>query len=686
MMNKGEAKQRIEELIAVLNDHNHKYYVLAKPVISDYDFDMMLEELAALEQKFPEFASYDSPTKRVGGDINKDFAQVAHKNPMLSLSNTYSEEELLEFDERVRKLLDQKFEYVCELKYDGASISLIYENGSLLRAVTRGDGTKGDDVTGNIRTIRSIPLKLTGDFPNDFEIRGEVFMPLSGFYAFNEARIENGEEPFANPRNTAAGSIKMQDTAEVAKRPLDCYLYYLLGENLPFENHYENLVKARDWGFKVPPYIARCHNIEDVMDFIREWEKGRNDLDFEIDGVVIKVNDYNQQNELGFTAKSPRWAIAYKFKAERVPTILNSISFQVGRTGAITPVANLEPVQLAGTTVKRASLHNADIIENLNVRPGDTVFVEKGGEIIPKIVGVDIEKRPVNSKAFEYIQNCPECGTPLERKEGEASHYCPNEMGCPPQIKGRIEHFISRKAMDIDSLGEGKIEMLYDHGLVKDPADLYDLTYDRLIGLEKVISATIDKKEKKISFQDKTVKNILNGLEASKQVPFEKVLFALGIRYVGQTVAKKLVHHYHDIEKLKNVSFEDLILVDEVGDKIAESVTQFFLDEKNLKIIERMKNSGVQFKQEFIDTRISDILEGKTIIASGKLANFSRDEIKQTIADHGGKAVSSVTKKVDFVLAGENIGPNKLAKAKELGIPVISEEEFLEMIKKDLTS
>lgn len=682
-MNKAEAKKRIKDLTLILNDHNHKYYVLAKPVISDFDFDMLLEELQVLEKEYQEFASPDSPTKRVGGDINKDFIQVEHKYPMLSLSNTYSEEELREFDERVKKLLDQQYEYVCELKYDGASISLSYENGSLKSAVTRGDGSKGDDVTGNIRTIRSIPLKLQGKYPKEFEIRGEVFMPLPGFQKFNESRIDNGEEPFANPRNTAAGSIKMQDTAEVAKRPLDCYLYYLLGENLPFDNHYDNLTKARDWGFKVPPYIARCNTIEEVLDFIHEWDNGRDSLSFEIDGVVIKVNDYHQQNELGFTAKSPRWAIAYKFKAEREATLLNSISFQVGRTGAITPVANLEPVQLAGTTVRRASLHNADIIEALDVRPSDTVYVEKGGEIIPKIVGVDLEKRTANSSPFNYIEICPECQTPLKRKEGEASHYCPNAMGCPPQIKGRIEHFISRKAMDIDSLGEGKIEMLFDNGLIKDPADLYDLTYDQLIGLEKVIASKEDKKEKKISFQEKTVQNILNGLEASKQIAFEKVLFALGIRYVGQTVAKKLVNHYHDIEKLKAVSFEDLILVDEVGEKIAESVTQFFADEKNLLIIDRLKVSGLQFTQEFVDTQISNKLEGKTIIASGKLIHFSRDEIKQTIADHGGKAVSSVTKKVDFILAGENIGPNKLAKAKELKIPVISEDEFLEMIKEN---
>ena len=679
-MNKAKAQKRIAELTAILNDHNHKYYVLSRPVISDYDFDKLLEELAGLEKDFPEFATADSPTKRVGGDITKDFVQVDHKYPMLSLSNTYSEQELRDFDERVKKILDQDFEYVCELKYDGVSISLTYENGSLAKAITRGDGTKGDDVTGNIKTIRSIPLKLMGNYPALFEIRGEIFIPLPGFREFNETRVENGEEPFANPRNAASGSIKMQDSAEVAKRPLDCYLYYLLGENLPFENHYENLIEARKWGFKVPPYIARCNGIDEVLDFIKESDKDRTELPFEIDGVVIKVNDYHQQNELGFTAKSPRWAIAYKFKAERVSTRLNSISFQVGRTGAITPVANLEPVQLAGTTVRRASLHNADIIAALDVRIGDMVYVEKGGEIIPKIVGINMEKRRSDARPFEYLHSCPECGTELLRKEGEVAHYCPNELNCSPQIKGRIEHFIGRKAMDIDSLGEGKIEMLFDHGLVRNPADLYELNYDKLIGLEKVIASTEDKKEKKISFQDKTVKNILKGVEASKQIPFDKVLFGLGIRYVGQTVAKKLANHYLDIDQLKNVSFDDLILVDEVGEKIAASVIQYFSDEKNLIIIERLKKSGLQFIQEKTDTQISNKLEGKTIIASGKLMNFSREEIKQAISDHGGKAVSSVTKKVDYLIAGENIGPNKLAKANELGIPVITEEEFMGMI------
>ncbi|MCD4684103.1 MAG: NAD-dependent DNA ligase LigA, partial [Bacteroidales bacterium] len=586
------------------------------------------------------------------------------------------------FENRIKKILEQKVEYECELKYDGASISLTYIKGMLLRAVTRGDGIQGDDVTTNIKTIKSIPLKLKGDFPDEFEIRGEIFMHKEGFARLNAERIENGEDPFANPRNSTSGSIKMQDSSEVAKRPLDCYLYFLLGKNLPFDNHYDNLMKAKEWGFNLPKHtLAKCSTIEEVMDFIHDWEKGREKLSFEIDGVVIKVNNYAQQEELGSTAKSPRWAIAYKYKAERVATRLNKITYQVGRTGAITPVANLEPVQLAGTTVKRASLHNADIIEALDVREGDIVYVEKGGEIIPKIVGVDLTKRDKGNVKTEYIEHCHECGTPLKRKEGEANHYCPNDTGCPPQIKGRIEHFISRNAMDIDSLGEGKIEMLYDNGLVKNPSDLYFLEYDQLIGLEKLIEATEDKKEKKLSFKEKTVTNILNGVEASKKKSFDRVLFALGVRYVGQTVAKKLAAHYRNINALKQVTFEELILVDEIGEKIAESVINYFSDVKNLKIIERLKEKGVQFelKEEIVVK--SDKLNGKTIVASGRLENFSREEIKQMILEHGGKPVSSVSKKTDYLLAGENIGPNKLAKAKEIGIKIIDEGAFLEMIK-----
>ncbi|MBC8485954.1 MAG: NAD-dependent DNA ligase LigA [Bacteroidetes bacterium] len=679
-MDKGKAKHRIRELTDNINEHNYRYYVLSKPVISDYDFDMLLEELGKLEKDFPEFALPDSPTQRIGGEITKEFKQVQHKYPMLSLSNTYSEEELNEFDNRVKKAIGNDFDYVCELKYDGVSISLTYINGLLMRAVTRGNGFQGDDVTANIKTIKTIPLKLKGDYPQEFEIRGEIFMSKDGFKKINKLRTENGEDPFANPRNATAGSIKMQDSAEVAKRPLDCYLYFLTGDNLPFGNHYENLLKAKEWGFNVPQYIAKCRNIKEVFEFIHDWEKGRDQLPLEIDGVVIKVNDYGQQLELGNTAKSPRWAIAYKYKAERVSTRLNSISYQVGRTGAITPVANLEPVQLAGTTVKRASLHNADIIQALNVRIWDMVYVEKGGEIIPKIVGVDLSHRTEKSERLIYIKNCPECGTPLVRKEGEANHYCPNEDGCPPQIKGRIEHFISRNAMNIDSLGEGKIEMLYNNGLIKDVADLYDLTYDKLLGIEKVIEATQDKKEKKLSFKEKTVNNILKGIEDSGETPFDKVLYALGIRYVGQTVAKKLANHYKNIDTLRKVSFEELILVDEIGEKIAESVMKYFTNEKNVRIIDRLREKGVQFEMKEIVELKSFKLEGKTIIVSGKLENFTREEIKKVIQEHGGKPVSSVSGKTDFLLAGENIGPNKLAKASELGISVINEEDFLKMI------
>lgn len=679
-MDKNDARNRIAELTEQLNEHNYRYYVLAKPTISDYEFDMLLKELEQLEIDYPAFADPDSPTKRVGGDITKDFEQVVHQYPMLSLSNTYSEQELRDFDARVRKAIGDGFEYVCELKYDGVSISLTYENGKLSRAVTRGNGVQGDDVTANVRTIRSIPLKLKGGYPQSFVIRGEIFMTKAGFMRLNESRIKNGEDPFANPRNSAAGSLKMQDSAEVAKRPLDCFLYFLLGDNLPFDNHYENLKASKSWGFKVPDYIAKCNDIDAVLKLINEWEQGREQLPFEIDGVVIKVNKYAQQEELGVTAKSPRWAIAYKYQAEQALTRLNSIDYQVGRTGAITPVANLEPVLLAGTTVKRASLHNADIIANLDVRVGDMVFVEKGGEIIPKITAVDFTQRPPETEPIQFITLCPECKTTLIRKEGEAQHYCPNDEGCPPQIKGRILHFVSRNALDIDTIGEGRLEMMIEAGLVHNAADLYDLTYEQLYGLEKVITGEGDKKDKKISFQEKTVNNILNGIAASKQVPFDKVLYGLGIRYVGQTVARKLAYHYQDIEKLQKVSFEELILVDEIGERIAESVMNYFLDQKNLKIIDRLKNSELQMKlKQKLEVRSSK-LEGKTIVASGKLQNYSREEIKEAIMLHGGKAASSVSKKTDFLLAGENIGPNKLSKATELGVPVITEEEFEAMI------
>ncbi|MCB2219345.1 MAG: NAD-dependent DNA ligase LigA [Bacteroidetes bacterium] len=846
-MDKNAARARIDELTEQLNEHNYKYYVLSKPVISDYAFDMLLKELEDLEEQFPEFADPDSPTKRVGGDITKDFEQVRHAYPMLSLSNTYSAQELREFDTRVRKAIGDDFEYVCELKYDGVSISLTYENGKLLRAVTRGDGVQGDDVTTNVKTIRSIPLRLQGtDFPQSFVIRGEIFMTKEGFIRLNKSRVENGDDPFANPRNSASGSLKMQDSAEVAKRPLDCFLYFILGDNLPYDNHYDNLKACKSWGFKVPDYIAKCADIDEVLKLIDEWEKGREQLPFEIDGVVIKVNRYAQQDDLGVTAKSPRWAIAYKYKAEQAITRLDSIDYQVGRTGAITPVANLEPVLLAGTTVKRASLHNADIIKALDVRIGDRVFVEKGGEIIPKITAVDLSQRPQDAEPVEFISQCPECGTPLIRKEGEAQHYCPNEESCPPQIKGRILHFISRDAMDIDSLGEGKIELLIDKGFLKNIADLYDLekNKDDLIGLEKIIkensfeiesvplskviyafeigykqmtnyNATVlvdyyknlknysnvtkdelkklnnlkfpdrtntdkvydeiveyfnkhentifldkiginknltgdiplediiyalnipkvskdlsktladyfeniytlsiaDEKElmevtksaelkaniisffnnkkikdivvklntlKVIRLQKKSVDNIIDGVNRSKSQSFDKVLYALGIRYVGKTVAKKLAYHFKSIEKLASVNYEELILVDEIGERIADSIMSFFRKHQNILLIKRLREKDLNFELKNTTLIKTNKLDGKIIVASGKLENFTRDEIKQVIEENGGVPSSSVSSRTTLLLAGENVGPNKLNKAKELGIEIIDENTFLDMIR-----
>ena len=682
-MNKEEAKIKIGKLSEEIEKHNYNYYVLSNPVISDYDFDLLLDELIDLEKQFPDLIKPDSPTQRVGGEITKEFKQVTHKYPMLSLSNTYSEEEVRDFEKRVNKIIDEKVEYVCELKYDGVAICLIYKNGLLTQAVTRGDGVQGDDVITNVKTIRSIPLKLHGDFPDEFEIRGEIYYPHDGFKKLNDERIEIGEDPFANPRNAASGTLKMQDSAEVSKRPLDCILYYLLGDKLPNKTHYNNLQDAKKWGFKISKNIAICKNLEEIFEFINDWNEGRKKLPFDIDGVVIKVNSIAEQEKLGSTAKSPRWAIAYKYKAERVATKLLSIDYQVGRTGAITPVANLKPILLAGTIVKRASLHNADIIAQLDVRIGDMVYVEKGGEIIPKIVGVDISKRPESAVKVKFIENCPECGTQLVRKEGEAIFYCPNESGCPPQIKGKLEHFISRKAMNIDSLGEGKIEMLYDNNLVLNIADLYDLKYEQLFGLEKIFPTTEDKKERKVSFKDKTVRNILNGIEASKQVPFERVLYALGIRYVGETVAKKLAYFHKNIDNIKNATFDDLINIDEIGEKIAEAVINYFKNKKYLEIIERLKNKGIQFE---ISKQTTDIkenkLDNKSFVVSGVFKDFSRDEIKKQIEDYGGRNVSSVSSKTDFILAGENMGPSKLKKAQELNIPIISEEDFVEMVKK----
>jgi DNA ligase (NAD+) len=680
-MKPDEAKKRISKLIEELREHNHRYYMLSSPVISDSEFDNLMQELIGLEKEFPDFAEPDSPSQRVGGAVTKDFDTVTHRYQMLSLSNTYSEQEIRDFDERIRKIIHENIEYICELKFDGVAIGLRYENGILSQAITRGDGVQGDDVTTNIKTIRTIPLRLRGDYPPDFEIRGEIFMPIKGFNRMNAEREDIGLTPFANPRNSASGTLKMLDSAHVAKRPLDCYLYNLLGDALPFDNHYDNIMKAREWGLKISTYTAKCKNISEILDFINYWDKTRDDLPFEIDGVVIKVNSIAQQEALGNTAKSPRWAISYKFKAEQVSTRLISIDYQVGRTGAITPVANLEPVPLAGTIVKRASLHNADIIQKLGLRTGDWVYVEKGGEIIPKIISVDTHKRMPHAQPVQYIKNCPECGTRLIRKEGEANHYCPNEAGCPPQIKGKLEHFISRKAMNIDSLGEGKIEMLYDNGRVYDIADLYTLSYEQLFGLEKTYAATDDKKERKISFKEKTAENILQGVKKSKEILFPRVLFALGIRYVGETVAKKLAQHYRDIDHLIRADFYELILVDEIGDKIAESIINFFRSEKNLTILKRLKDSGLQFKMRSEDLdHISDKLKDKSIVVSGIFSRFSRIELKKLIEEHGGKNVSGVSANTDFLLAGANMGPKKLEKAKELGVHIISENQFLELI------
>ena len=677
-MNKEEAKKRIEELTNIIREHNYKYYVLSIPVIDDYEFDMLLKELEKLEEAYPEFSYPDSPTRRVGGEPTKEFKTITHRYLMLSLGNSYSEDEIKAFDTRVRKLVNSEVAYTCEHKYDGIAIGLTYLNGILTTAVTRGDGVQGDDVTNNVKTIKSIPLHLRGDYPAELEVRGEIFMSITGFRELNREREEIGEAPFANPRNSASGTLKMQDPTEVAKRPLDCFIYAIPTEIQNVTTHYESLKYLQTLGLKTSSRIAICKTLDEVFEYIRDWDQGRKELDYEIDGVVIKVNSLEQQKLLGSTAKSPRWAIAYKFKAERAETTLLSIDYQVGRTGAVTPVANLEPVQLAGTTVKRASLHNEDIIRKLDVRIGDKVYVEKGGEIIPKIVGVNTGKRPAGTMPVEFIKNCPECGTQLVRKEGEAAYYCPNEDSCPPQIKGKLEHFISRKAMNIDSLGEGKIEMLFENGLVKDIADLYDLTYEQLFGLEKVI---IDNgKEKKLSFQEKTAKKIIEGIEKSKDTPYPKVLFALGIRYVGETVAKKLAAHFKDIDQLASANFEGLIEVDEIGEKIAESVIRWFQKPEHRKIIDRLKTAGVQLSTQKEEQPENDLLGGKSFVVSGVFSRYSREDIKALVEKFGGKNISSISSKTDYVLAGENMGPAKKQKAESLGIPIISEEDFEKMI------
>ena len=681
-MTREEAKTKIEKLSAEINDHNHRYYVLSQPSIADFDFDMMLAELIKLEKDFPEFKNPQSPTQRVGGDITKEFKQITHKYPMLSLGNTYSETEITEFDQRVRKLLTDDFEYVCELKFDGVAIGLTYTDGILTQAVTRGDGSKGDDVTANVKTIKSIPLRLKGDYPKSFEIRGEIFYPHAGFKKLNEERIDVGESPFANPRNAASGTLKMQDSSVVAKRPLDCFLYLMYGEDLPHQTHYDNLLAAKNWGFKISANIAICRNTDEIFEFIHDWNEGRKSLPFDIDGAVIKVNSLLHQKQLGFTAKSPRWAISYKFKTERALTELLSIDYQVGRTGSITPVANLRPVLLLGTVVKRASLHNADIIEQLDVRVGDMVYIEKGGEIIPKIVKVNLDKRKTDSLPVKYISHCPECKSELVRKEGEANHYCPNYTQCPPQIKGRLEHFISRKAMNIDSLGEGKIEILYDHKLVREISDLYKLTYEDILGLEKSFPAQEGKKERKISFKEKTTQNILKGISDSKSTPFERVLFAMGIRFIGQTVAKTLATHFKSIDQIIAADYDSLIAVEDIGDKIALSLIEYFSRPENIGLINLLKAQGLNFTASEDNSILSNMLEGKSFVVSGVFENFSRDEIKELIRIHGGKNIGSISAKTSFVLAGENMGPAKLAKAAKLEIPIISEQDFQEMIQK----
>ena len=661
-------KDKIKALREALEQHNYNYYVLSAPTISDREFDEMMKELQVLEEAHPEYADPHSPTQRVGSDLSKEFEQVVHKYPMLSLGNTYSEDEVKDFYERIARDLNEPFEIVAELKYDGTSISLTYEDGRLVRAVTRGDGTRGDDVTANVKTIRSVPLKLMGDrYPATFEISGEILLPWAEFDRLNKEREEQEEPLFANPRNAASGTLKQQNPAVVAARKLDAYFYYLLGEELPAETHFDNLEAARSWGFKIPNVIRVCNSLEDIYDYIAYWDVERKNLPVATDGIVLKVNSLRQQRNLGFTAKSPRWAIAYKFQAERAVTRLNSVSFQVGRTGAVTPVANLEPVLLAGTTVKRASLHNADIIEGLDLHLGDKVFVEKGGEIIPKIVGVDVEARGllVGDKV-RFIRSCPECGTPLMRPEGEAAHYCPNEAGCPPQIKGKIEHFVTRRAMNIN-MGPETVEDLYEAGYIKDTADLYTLEIADLLRLER--------------WADKSARNLMASLEESKQVPFERVLYGLGIRFVGETVAKRLVSAFHSMEQLEQASFEDLTAVDEIGERIARSIIAYFADERNRTLVNRLKEYGLQMSvaEEKLANR-SEKLKGLSIVISGTFAKHSRDEYKAMIEQHGGKNSGSVSGKTDYILAGDNMGPAKLEKAAKLGVKIINEDEFLNMI------
>ena len=658
-------KEKIDQLRADLHRHNYNYYVLNAPEISDKEFDDRMRELQELEKEHPEYQDDNSPTMRVGSDLNKNFTQVAHKYPMLSLGNTYSESEVTDFYDRVKKALNEDFEICCELKYDGTSISLTYENGKLVRAVTRGDGEKGDDVTDNVKTIRTIPLVLHGSYPESFEIRGEILMPWEVFEELNREKEAREEPLFANPRNAASGTLKLQNSAIVASRKLDAYLYYLLGEELPCDGHYENLQAAAGWGFKTSEHMKKAHSLEEVFEYIRYWDTERKNLPVATDGIVLKVNSMRQQKNLGFTAKSPRWAIAYKFQAERALTRLNKVTYQVGRTGAVTPVANLDPVQLSGTIVKRASLHNADIIEGLDLHIGDMVYVEKGGEIIPKITGVDKDARSMLiGEKVKFITHCPECGSKLIRYEGEAAHYCPNETSCPPQIKGKIEHFISRKAMNIDGLGPETVDMFYRLGLIKNTADLYQLTADDIKNLDRM--------------GEKSAENIIKGIEASKEVPFERVLFALGIRFVGETVAKKIAKSFNDIDELENANLEKLINIDEIGEKIAQSILTYFANPLNRELIERLKSTGLQlYRREEDLSGYTDKLAGQSIVISGVFTHHSRDEYKELIEKNGGKNVGSISAKTSFILAGENMGPAKLEKAHKLGIKLMSEDEFL---------
>lgn len=676
-----DARNRVNELTRLINQHNHQYYVLDQPVISDYDYDMLLQELITLERQFPELLDKHSPSQRVGGQVTKKFPVVLHTYPMLSLGNTYSKEELSDFDQRIKKLLNEPFEYVCELKFDGVAIGITYTNGELTRAATRGDGVQGDEVTNNIKTIRSIPLKVDRKaIPALFEVRGEVVMPHSSFVRLNQEKEDNGEALFANPRNAASGSLKLQDSSLTAKRHLDGFMYGLLGEDLPCDNHYDNMMKLKEWGFKISSYTKRYERIEDVFRFIERIQEKRNELPYDIDGVVVKVNHYRQQELLGFTSKFPRWAISYKFKAERASTILHDVIFQVGRTGAVTPVANLMPVLVAGSTVKRASLYNADKVEELDLYENDLVFVEKGGDVIPKVAGVDRSQRALNAKKIRFITRCPECGTELVRNDGEAIYYCPNNQSCPPQIQGRIEHFIDRRAMNIESLGQGKTSLLIQNNLIGNIADLYDLEFNDLLGLEKTIVDEETGKARTISFREKTVENILSAIDKSREVPFERVLFAIGIRHLGETMAKKLSIHFKNIDRLMEATYDDLVAVHEVGEKMASSIREFFSDPGNRKLINRLKEAGLQFESAKASDAHQQSLSGNTFVVSGVFGNHSRQEIKDLIEHHGGKITGSISAKTNYVVAGDNMGPEKRRKASELNIPIITEGDLEAMI------